>query len=119
MSRRPSLKPEWISDLLGIWVSSDIRAGVDRLGYPRVSPMFGMLGEAESTDTEGSYSSAEVIALKLAVDRLHAEHPDEWRSVMRAFKPWTRAGLDAPADGPALERAARRLAAWVDEAVGS
>lgn len=117
------LEPAWVGDLLGLWATSDLAAERGRLGFGSVSPMFARMGEAESVDTDQSYSSAEVAALVAAVDRLQAEQPAEWLAVQRRFRPWTKVGSASPdvletvAASQVLRDACARLAAWVDEAM--
>lgn len=110
------IDPPWVEDLLGVWAADDLRAATRRLGFASVSPMFAR-GVSEAEDEDGSYSGAEVAALKAAVERLRREHEEEWRAVQRAFRPWTRHAIDGGDDLALVQRAATRLAAWVDEAV--
>ena len=107
----------WIEDLLGLWAVGDIGGESRRLGFGAVSPMFERLGTTAEVDSDGSYSTAEVAALRTAVDRLAAEHPAEMDAVLYRFKPWTIAARGLQAQPELFQQAAQRLADWVDEAV--
>lgn len=116
--RRLDLEPRWVEDVLGLWAVQSIAKATEPLGHSNVSPMFKRCAVAwQSEDVEG-YSSAEMAAMGAAVDRLLEEHPDEWAAIQRAFKPWTRAGIDGNDNRALLLQAGQRLAAWVDQAMG-
>lgn len=124
-SGRLGLRPEWVEDLLGIWAAADLKSGGPP-GFPTLSRAFQGGGEDEE---DGGYSSLELVAIGLAVERLQREHLDEWYALVATFKPWARrsipiqppgSGWSLSADPPPglVQVAAERLSGWVDEAVG-
>ena len=85
-----------------------------KLGWASTSPMFGRLGAPEETDSDASYSDMELVAMGQAVERLKAEHPDEWHALTVHLKPHLAAASACPA---LLAAAGQRLADWVDTAI--
>ena len=112
------IEPEWVEDLLGLWAATDATSMADKLGHGRASPMFVMWGVVDDgVDSDGSYSSMEVAAMRHAVDCLRDSHPEMYRAILATFKPWT--GIAADAETLRLARcAATVLAAYVDRMVG-
>lgn len=111
---RLDLDPAWVEDLLNLWAASDAAVTRSRLGWPQESPMFRRLGVVSSDVDDDTYSTAEVLAMRAAVERLQADNPVAWEALLGSFKPWT--GLPATPDTLALVRAVSpTLAAWVDE----
>lgn len=117
MTNRIGIVPEWVEDLLGVWAAADVGAIRHSLSHPTASPMFRLWGAVdEDTDTDGSYSGAEVLAMRAAVERLQREMPAHYDAVVATFKPWR--GQEATAATRAMAVAAGSiLAVWVDEAV--
>ncbi len=111
---RLGLHPSWVEDLLNLWAASDAAVARSRLGWPQESPMFRQLGVVASDTDDDTYSTAEVLAMRAAVERLQAEMPSAWEALLGSFKPWT--GMPATPDTLAAVRSiSPTLAAWVDE----
>lgn len=118
MARRIGIQPDWVEDLLGIWAAADA-TGASGRGHDGACPMFRLWGVVDDSrdDAEDSYSSAEVVAMRAAIERLQVERVDHYMAVLAAFKPWT--GLEADSRTAELARqAGAMLAEWVDQALG-
>lgn len=111
------ITPTWIEDLLGLWAASDTHCETRKLGWDGATTMFQLWGVVDSSsESDGSYSSAEVAALRAAVERLSTERPDMYEAVLASFKPWTGLVADARTHALVIE-AGPIIARWVDEIV--
>lgn len=119
MSNRIGITPDWAEDLLSIWAAADAGVETRRMGLVGASPMFRLWGVVDdAVDDDGSYGSAEVLAMRVAVERLQLQRPDLYTAVLAAFKPWTGVAADASTRALAIEAGAV-LAEWVDAALGT
>jgi hypothetical protein len=111
-----SLEPDWIADLLRLCAADDWGDVERRLGHASVSPMFARwLPDAEA---DGSYTRAEIVACRAALERLSREQPDEYAAIIWQIDDWRRRkGPPAPGQADLAARAARRLADWIDAEV--
>jgi hypothetical protein len=112
MSEAP---PDWIRDLLGLHLTADLRSETAKMGFGSVSPMFANAAFDSNDESDLSYSSAELVAMREAMERLKDERPVEWAELQRYVRPRSALGL---VDKALVDRAYLRLAAWVDEAMG-
>lgn len=113
------LQPDWIGDLMRLWVAQDWADVQDKLGYPEVSPMFALgLGSSTEDDVTG-YSAAEGRAMSAAVEWLRLVHWEHWRALSRQFRPHLRAELP-PKDGDRelVLEAGKMLADYIDKVLG-
>lgn len=115
---RIGIVPDWAEDLLGIWAAADAGDARRRHGFGAASPMFRLWGVVDDdAEADGGYGSAEVAAMRVAVERLQVDEPAMYAAVLATFKPWT--GIEAtPATRALAMEAGAMLAQWVDAACG-
>lgn len=111
------LTPEWIEDLLGLWAAADTHSETRKLAWEGATTMWQLWGVVDDQQySEGSYSSAEALAVRQAVERLRSERPELYEAVLASFKPWAGIEANEVTHARAIE-AGEILAAWVDEIV--
>lgn len=113
------LEPDWVGDLVSLWVAQDWADAQQRLGYPDVSPMFARaLGNSSEEDPTG-YSSAEVRAMAAAIDWLRLVHWEHWRALSREFRSFSRSELPPKeGDRERVLEAGKMLADYIDNVLG-
>lgn len=110
----------WVRDLLGLWSSRDTAAATQNMGFPTSSAGFGLACEEmdESEDT-GGYSQAEIDAMNGAAMWLAQHHPDHWRALSRAYRPWTRRTMpEKPGDAELVGEGLEMLGKYIDKRLG-
>jgi len=111
------MEPEWIGDLLGLWIRQEWGDMHYALGYPIVSPMFAKaVGIVAEVEDAGGYSSAELRAMTAAIDWLQVNHAEHYRALARELRPWARKSLEAK-DGDELLvlQAGKMIADYIDK----
>lgn len=113
------LEPPWAAELIANWSRSDWRDAEQTLGLPSISPTFrGLLEISTEVDATG-YSAAEVQAVAMAVEHLHAKHAEHYRVLCLYFRPWSKKQLSARDDDERLlAEAVRMVADFVDKTLG-
>jgi hypothetical protein len=93
MAKTPALEPRWLVGLLNLWAVRSLHSQTKGLGYYTENPMLkdGIRGQCRSYEPTG-YSDVDYLDADAAINEL-----DLMRrlAVMRYFKPWARANIDA------------------------
>lgn len=89
MSKRSTVEPRWLDDMLVIWGYRTVR---DKLGFPSISPMFReRMGTAARSYEPTGYCGQDFDQLQTAIDALMPRHK---LVVVRCFKPWARQAVE-------------------------
>ena len=89
MSRRSTVEPRWLDDMLVIWGLRSVR---DKLGFPPISPMFKeRVGRPARSYEPTGYCGSDFDQLQAAIDALMPRHK---LVIVRCFKPWARDAVE-------------------------
>lgn len=114
---KPTIQPDWLRELLGIWSHSDIVDGAPDT-FASVSPMFARLGFSQSTESDLPFSDFELQVAAKSIERLQTEHPRLWDALHSTLRQWHQP-IDKVAQRADLAQACGLLTKWIDVSLGS